>query len=394
MKTKLFTRLTPLYIAAFFQSLNFWFAIEKIFMRSIGFDDVAIGIAAALFTAVVVLLEAPSGILADRWSRKGVLIIASVAMVATSLLAGLSDTVLMYTLSIMLIGVYFAMYSGTYEAVVYDTLLEEQGESDRYEATYGRFQIIFSISLILGSIFGGVISSIYEPQTAYFATIPAALLAIVALLFFKEPKLHKNVDERTVITQVRDTFRMVAGKEAARALVIVLTMLIASTALLFEYAQVWYLALMVPVVWFGVLYASLNAAIGFAGFLAQFVAKKDYLIMGAFGLIITASIGLLFEQLWLLIAAQFVLQTFLIVLTVVLTKRFQDTVTSRNRAGAGSALGTMAQLLAIALYLVFGFVSDTYSVYTAGIIFVIMASFATMISWHGKVLRVYTRIHE
>lgn len=60
MNRKLWIRLTPLYIAAFLQAFNLWYAIEKIFMRSIGFDDVAIGIAAALSTAVIILLEALS----------------------------------------------------------------------------------------------------------------------------------------------------------------------------------------------------------------------------------------------------------------------------------------------------------------------------------------------
>ncbi len=37
-------RLLPLYVAAFLQGFVLWYAVEKLFMRSIGFDDAGIGL--------------------------------------------------------------------------------------------------------------------------------------------------------------------------------------------------------------------------------------------------------------------------------------------------------------------------------------------------------------
>ena len=39
----------------------------------------------------------------------------------------------MYVLARCSLGVYFAMYSGTMDAIVYDTVLEETGGSDGFE---------------------------------------------------------------------------------------------------------------------------------------------------------------------------------------------------------------------------------------------------------------------
>ena len=54
-------------------------------MTEIGFDAASIGVMAAAYAALVPIIEIPSGILADRWSRRGVLVIAAVALALTSL---------------------------------------------------------------------------------------------------------------------------------------------------------------------------------------------------------------------------------------------------------------------------------------------------------------------
>jgi hypothetical protein len=47
LKKVLHKRFVPLYIAAFFQSFVLWYSIEKLFMRTIGFNNAGIGIIVA-----------------------------------------------------------------------------------------------------------------------------------------------------------------------------------------------------------------------------------------------------------------------------------------------------------------------------------------------------------
>jgi MFS family permease len=128
----------PLYIAVFLQGFLLWVPVEKLFMSEIGFDPASVGLMAAAYAAVVPIIEIPSGILADRWSRRGVLIISSAALGLCALIGGLSNNVATYIVSALILGVYFAMYSGTLDAVVYDTVLEETGDSDDFESRIGR----------------------------------------------------------------------------------------------------------------------------------------------------------------------------------------------------------------------------------------------------------------
>jgi hypothetical protein len=44
--------------------------------------------------------------------------------------------------------VFFALQSGTLEPVVYDTVLEETGDSEAFEQTIGRVRLVESVALV------------------------------------------------------------------------------------------------------------------------------------------------------------------------------------------------------------------------------------------------------
>jgi hypothetical protein len=63
----------------FFPGIGALGPIEKVFLKSLGFDRAALALMAACFSSLIPLLDLASGILANRWSREGVLMLASVA---------------------------------------------------------------------------------------------------------------------------------------------------------------------------------------------------------------------------------------------------------------------------------------------------------------------------
>src|SRR5206468_1779045 len=160
-----------------------------LFMTSIGFDAAGIGLIAAVYAAVVPLLEVPFGVLADRWSRTGVLVLATVALAASALVGGLSNGPGMYAVSAVLLGVYFALESGTADSIIYDTLVEETGSGESYEAWLGRFHVIEAVTLVFSSVLGGVLATAFSPRFTYVATVPFVAAAAFAFLRCREPQL-------------------------------------------------------------------------------------------------------------------------------------------------------------------------------------------------------------
>src|ERR1044071_8996032 len=119
VEARLVKRLLPLYVAVFSHGFVIWYAIEKIFMHTIGYNDAGIGVMVAAYSALMLLAQTPSGILADRWSRKGVLLIASVCLILSSLIGGLSTEPYLYIVAALFWGLFYAFYLGTYDSIVY-----------------------------------------------------------------------------------------------------------------------------------------------------------------------------------------------------------------------------------------------------------------------------------
>ena len=145
-------RLLPVYGAAFLQNVVLWVPIEKLFMTDIGFDNGSVAVMAAAYAAVVPLLEVPSGILADRWSRRGVVLLAQSALIVSVVIGGLSPNVAVYIVSALFFGVFFALQSGAFESIAYDTVLEETGDSELFERTIGRIRFVESAGLVVSAL--------------------------------------------------------------------------------------------------------------------------------------------------------------------------------------------------------------------------------------------------
>ena len=159
-------------------------------------------------------------------------------------------------------GVFVAMYSGANDAIVYDILEEDGHHADLFEKSYGRVRTIDSVALVIGSLVGGVLATIYGPRVTFFLTIPPALASIDVLAKFREPKLHKKKAAMVLTAHIRATLRAVLSN---RGLVPIMSVLILSAALeymLFEFAQVWLLALHAPTARYGPANAVILAAIG------------------------------------------------------------------------------------------------------------------------------------
>jgi len=260
------------------------------------------------------------------------------------------------------------MYSGTYDSILYDLLLQETGKTERFEKFLGRIRLIDGLALVLGSLCGGLIAGWLEPRATYFLTIPLVLVSIIALWCFKEPTLHKSEISEPIIKHIKTTFGAVFQK--GRLLQIVAIMAIMGVLVQFslEFGQLWLVALLAPVFLYGPANAALMAAYGFGGVAAEriqiFQIKILYPIVA---LMIASSLTLVFvKQAIVDIIALFVLTFFGLGLGVIFTKLLHDALPSKVRAGASSAVSTTSWLIFLPFALLFGYVSKQHTVFAAG----------------------------
>lgn len=367
LHAKLMRRLMPLYVAAFFQGFVLWYTVEKLFMTTIGFDDAGIGLMIALYSAVMLLVETPSGILADRWSRKGVLVIASLALMASSLVAGLSYSQPVFLLSSALWGVYFAMYSGTYDSIVYDTLLEETSHTKQFERYFGRVRTVDSVALVASSLAGGLLAGAFSLRTPYIVTIVTVGLSIAALAVFREPRLHKAESGHTLLQQVTTTFRAVLRNKLLLPVLIVSVLVSMLLYMLLEFSQLWLIQLQVPIVYFGLANALVLTGLGVGGLLVGWRRLSRPALLAVISVSLFLGVGALIisRNVYVIVMAQIVCCIALVAASVLFSKLLHDQLSSNIRAGAASAVSTLSRAIIIPMALLFGYISQQSNVFRA-----------------------------
>jgi MFS family permease len=262
-------RLVPLQVAVGLQGIILWVPIEKLFMTQIGFTAQSVAVMAAAYAAVVPLLEVPSGILADRWSRSRIMVCASIALVASSLLGGLSTNVPTYIAAAMILGVYFALSSGTVDSIVYDVVLEETGSSDQYESWIGRIRMVESGAFVASALAGGVLAGATSARLTYFASLPFVAIAIVAFLRFDEPRLNRAAEPVALRSHVALTYRTMIREPAVRQVVLLAALIGLLSQAVFEFGPLWLVALAASPALFGPYWAALVSTLGVGGYLTS-----------------------------------------------------------------------------------------------------------------------------
>lgn len=369
-------RLRPLLAGEVLQNCLLWVPVEKMFMTQIGFDAAQIGIVAAAYAAVVPLLEVPSGILADRWSRSGMLSLATVALAASSLVGGLSTNVGTYAVAAALLGVYFALNSGTADSIIYDTLAEETGSSAGYERWLGRLHVAEAVALVASALGGGLLAAVTSARATYLVTVPVVAAAVLAFGRCREPRLHRAAERVSLRRQAAVTLRVMGGSPVVRRMVALAALTALLAQVVFEFGPLWLISLHAPAALFGPYWAMLVSTVGVGGFLASRVsfgrARTRWLTAA---ILVAAALALTVNRsLPVVIAAQVTVALVAAMTGVRAGFLLHEAVTATVRTGVSSGAGTLSWILFLPVSVLFGWLSRAHGVQMAGWLLVLVAA--------------------
>jgi predicted MFS family arabinose efflux permease len=360
-------RLMPLYVAAALQNMFLWVPVEKLFMNEIGFDAATVGLMAAAYAALVPIVEIPSGVIADRWSRRGVLMIAGLSLAASTLVGGLSHNVPTYIAGAMVLGVYFAMYSGTMESVVYDTVLEVTGSGASYARQIGRMRLVESVSLVTSALAGGWLAGVTSTRLTYFVTLPFLLASLVALLWFREPTLHKAGEHTSLRSHLATTYRTLLRRADLLPVVLLAVLTAMVTSVIFEFGPLWLVALSAAAVLYGPFWAGLVSTFGLGGLLAGRIKldRPATLATVVTLMLLSAAALTTSRNLLVIAAAQTLLALLVVAASIHASQLLHDAVPSTIRSGVASGVGAVSWIAFLPFALGFGAVSKAEGVHTA-----------------------------
>lgn len=339
-----------IYISNFLVGLVFWYGIEKLFMQGIGIDAVGIGIVGASLLAFNLLFDIPSGVLADKWSRKGMLVVAAVAMVVASLILGLSTTLWMYVIGHLVYGIYVVSTSGTFQALMYDSL-HQDGKADQYSKIMGRAYALFLVGAGVANLASGFLAGQFGYQANYFLSIVPCIINVFVILSIKEPTFHKAEHKEKMLPQLKTTLRAVGKNSLLRGLVIIMTLLTSIEVFKSDFGQLYFLRYVSAPEMLGILWA----AYAFTWALGSVIAYKLHAKLNI--LVIAAVIPLLlmsFIDGWVSIILFMIQATAAAALLNQIETRTQDATPSSVRASVLSVVSSIGRVVAIPVSILLG----------------------------------------
>lgn len=152
-----------------------------------------LSICIGIFALMVVILELPSGILADLIGRKRIFLISALLMTATYFLLLFSRQFFMLAAACTMQGIGRAFSSGSIEALEIEEYMSSHGTKG-LEKINSTLTIIESIGLALGSITGGLLGFVDRTYSVLLVSAMILQLFILAMTihFVKEPAPRQN----------------------------------------------------------------------------------------------------------------------------------------------------------------------------------------------------------
>lgn len=240
-------------IISFFHGLIPAYVIERLFWEQRGMTVLTVVYVEIIYAAIIVLLEIPTGIIADKWNRKNMMIIAACLSFLEFVLLIFSYSFWQFALMGVMAGIGGAMKSGTRNALLYDSLKESSNTKD-YEKSFGRIEFLDLAGVSIATLCGSVIAAKTSLVVNYWISAFSTLIVVAVTLTLIEPiRLTKIQNAVSDFSYLHDAIRFFKKHKVVAFVVMQGIIIGACMNYLDEFWQNYYEKINIPVIMFGVL---------------------------------------------------------------------------------------------------------------------------------------------
>lgn len=366
MEQRLTANIRKFYLFNILSSFVLYYAIDKIFMASRGLSVTDMVLVEISYAVARLILEVPSGALADRWSRKYVLALNMVFFALNTFLWAIAHSLSVFILGSLVASVHSALKSGTDTSFLYDTL-KQLNKTDSYVKTQGNVVFWENLFSIAAGIGGGMLAGAFGLAVPLWATLPFSLGAVIIALTFTEPQIHRTTGEMGFWKHIAETAKYLSRHRSLVHLMLFSVVLGVTFLPMDEYGQLYFVGVGVPVMALGYIAAVGNGIEAIAGKFAyrlnRFGRKKVFAFAVAINAAGFITVGL--TKSWYGVPFAFLpLMAFYFTHPLVMGD-LNDELPSSQRATGASFLSLLHSLVAIPLVFGFGRAADRLSISTA-----------------------------
>lgn len=330
----------------------------------------------AIWSATQLILEVPMGVVADKYPRRNVLIVATV-LLAIGFALWLQGGFIFYALGMILWGIRNALTSGTIEAFVYDELKNYNKEAE-YGKVNGKLEGTMQLGFMFSAILGGLIAQ-FSFNWVLILTILTNLLGALVLFTTKAVKPVRSTGEAKYFTVLKDAIREIKSNKTILFIIIFISLTFGVSGSADEYWPLIFNNLGVNTALIGTLMALEFGVFALSGYSFPYIDRK--VKSKNWNLILVVVSGLLFIIFGLanslvLLPLVFISSYLLKLALVKFDTDLQHQIGSDQRATVLSIKSLIFEIIYLISLLVFGFISTKL-----GVISVLYVWGALIIFW-------------
>lgn len=175
------------YLFTFISNMNFTHGIWMIYLFSKGISLVELGILEGIFHVTSVVMEIPTGAVADLWGRKASRIAGRAVFIVSLIFFYYGAGFLSLLPGFILMAMSFNLESGAGEALLYDSLklLRREGE---FMTINSRNEFLLQMGLIVAFMGGGYMA-VHSYSLLFGVTAGVSMMGLLSACFFIEPQV-------------------------------------------------------------------------------------------------------------------------------------------------------------------------------------------------------------
>ena len=193
MNQSLGANITKLYLIKIAKWFMLFMPIIVLFYQENGLTMQDVFILQGVYSVAIVVLEIPSGYLADALGRKTTMIIGTTLGCAGFAIYSVSFGFWGFLLAEMTMGIGQSLISGADSAMLYDSL-QAMGRRDQYLRLEGRMVSVGNFAEATAGILGGLLAEI-SLRTPFIAQTGVSFIGIPAAILLVEPFRQEKISK-------------------------------------------------------------------------------------------------------------------------------------------------------------------------------------------------------
>lgn len=340
----------------------FIFPLYAVMFQDSGLDAFQISTLFIVWSAVSFTLVVPSGVLADKYSRKKILIIAQIFKIVGFGIWLAFPTYTGFLLGFIFWGAQGAFRSGTFEALLYDELALFK-KTDQYTKIYGRTRTAEFVGFIAASAIASGIFAVGGYPLVLSLSLVAIVASITTLFTFPKAKKRDSTHEAEYFTLLKQGIKTSIHTPILLRLIIFISLMFAIDSPIDEYYTIFSRDVGLQTKYLGI-FLALAGIIEIGGALSAHRFNKysntTYYIFFTLCGVVLLGASLIFNiaSLTILVIFSFLYR----ILKTIFESKLQDEIPTKVRATTSSVKDFIVEIGNIVLIASFGYIANKFSI--------------------------------